>query len=64
MATKVYSSNGPRPRIRTRISVYDRIVRKLVLLGDSRVEAQNKARDKFKLIEIQSQFKFNDYAIS
>ena len=62
MATKVYSSNGP--RIRTRISVYDRIVKKLVLLGDSRVEAQNKARDKFKLIEIQSQFKFNDYAVS
>lgn len=62
MATKVYSSNGQ--RIRTRISVYDRIVKKLVLLGDSRVEAQNKARDKFKLIEIQSQFKFNDYAVS
>ena len=62
MATKVYSSNGP--RIRTRISVYDRVVKKLVLLGDSRVEAQNKARDKFKLIEIQSQFKFNDYAVS
>jgi acetyl/propionyl-CoA carboxylase alpha subunit len=62
MATKVYSSNGP--RVRTRISVYDRIVKKLVLLGDSRSEAQNKARQKFKLIEIQSQFKFNDYAIS
>jgi metallophosphoesterase superfamily enzyme len=62
MATKVYSSNGP--RVRTRISVYDRIVKKLVLLGDSKTEAQNKARQKFKLIEIQSQFKFNDYAIS
>jgi hypothetical protein len=62
MATKVYSSNGP--RVRTRISVYDRIVKKLVLLGDSKTEAQNKARKKFKLIEIQSQFKFNDYAIS
>jgi metallophosphoesterase superfamily enzyme len=62
MATKVYSSNGP--RVRTRISVYDRIVKKLVLLGDSKTEAQNKARQKFKLIEIQSQFKFNDYAVS
>lgn len=62
MATKVYSSNGQ--RIRRRLSVYDRVVKKLVLLGDSRVEAQNKARDTFKLINIHSQIKFNDYAIS
>jgi hypothetical protein len=62
MATKVYSSNGP--RVRTRISVYDRVVKKLVLLGDSRSEAHKKAKSTFKLIEIQSQFKFNDYAVS
>ena len=62
MATKIYSSNGQ--RIRRRISVYDRIVKKLVLLGDSKIEAQNKARDMFKLINIQSQVKFNEYAVS
>lgn len=60
----MYSSNGP--RIRRRLSVYDRIVKKLVLLGDSKTEAQNKARDMFKLINIQSQVKFSnyDYAIN
>lgn len=58
----MYSSNGP--RIRRRTSVYDRIVKKLVLLGDSKIEAQNKARDMFKLINIQSQVKFNEYAVS
>jgi metallophosphoesterase superfamily enzyme len=62
MATKIYSSNGQ--RIRRRLSVYDRIVKKLVLLGDSKTEAQNKARDMFKLINIQSQVKFNEYAVS